>query len=288
MATDVVGITRSLNESDIIVGSILRMCAQVDHVIIGEGGSTDGTRELLDALIRDGHPITLLDDTALNFEQCSVMTAYAHMAREEMDAKWGVFFDVDEVWFADGGTIAQVLSGLPEHILIAPARNITHCCTDQDDPGELDPMARMGWRSTQMLPLVKVACRLRDDLSIGHGNHSAHYERERHPAERSGLLESFHFPYRSPEQLIKRVSHAYPMLKASGLPRNHGLHMHEMGEHWEEYGEEGLRRWFYNGMFFENPQDNPELTFDPLPPFRLPSWSRGEGDAPTVSAPANG
>jgi hypothetical protein len=259
----VFGITRSLNEDDVVEFSLRRMCLQVDHVLVGDN-STDGTRGIIDALIADGLPITLLEDTAKNFEQREVMTAYAQLARD-MGATWGVFFDIDEAWYADGGRITDVLADLPEHILLAPARNLTHCVTDQDDLGDADPMNRMGWRSVEMLPLVKVACRLRADLEIGHGNHSAHYGDERHTAAINDLLESRHFPYRSPEQLIKRVTHAYPMLKASGLPRSHGLHMWEMGEHWEEYGDAGLRRWFANGMHFEDPASNPELVHDPLP-----------------------
>lgn len=282
----VVGITRSLNESDIIVGSILRMLVQVDHVIIGEGASTDGTRELLDALVRDGYPITVLDDTAQNFEQREVMTAYAQLARSELGATWGVFFDIDEAWYADGGTIAQVLTGLPDHVMLAPARNLTHCATSEDDQDERDPMSRMGWRNAEMLPLVKIACRLRDDLSVGHGNHSVHYDQERHPAAVNDVLESRHFPYRTPEQFIKRVKHAWPMLRDSGLPETHGAHMRAYGQHLDEFGEEGLRRWFFSGMFFENPASNPELCFDPLPEFRLESSSRGDREAvSTVSAP---
>jgi hypothetical protein len=278
----VVGITRSLNEADLIEYSIGRMLLQVDHIIIGDN-STDGTRETLDRMVAAGRPITLLDDEALNFEQRDVMTLYARMAKA-MGGTWGVFFDIDEAWYADGGSIAQVLSGLPDHVLLAPARNVTHCATSEDDPGDPDPMSRMGWRNAEMLPLVKIACRLRDDLSVGHGNHSVHYDQEHRPAAVNDVLESRHFPYRTPEQFIKRVRHAWPMIRDSGLPETHGAHMWAYGRHLDEFGEEGLRRWFFNGMFFENPAGNPELVYDPLPPFRLSSPGDQEA-AVTGSAP---
>lgn len=257
------GITRSMNEVDITRGSIVRMLGQVDHIIIGDN-STDGTREILEELVAYGAPITLLEDRKLNFEQRDVMTNYAHQARE-MGGEWGVFFDIDEVWTAERGRISDRLAELPAHILVAHASNVTHCCTSEDDPDEPDPITRMGWRSAEKLPLGKVACRLTDDLRVGHGNHSAVFGRLRHPAAVLDLIGSRHYPYRSPEQFVKRVKGAYPMLKASGLPRTHGQHMHEYGEHWEEFGEEGLRRWFQNGMFFENPAENPDLVYDPAP-----------------------
>lgn len=257
------GITRSKNEDDVIESSLRRMLAQVDHVIIGDN-STDATRPILDRLVSEGLAITLLDDEALSYEQRDVMTAYAHQARD-MGAEWGVFFDIDEAWQADGGRIADQLAGLPAHVLLAPARNLTHCATALDDPFDPDPMHRMGWRSAEMLPLTKVACRLRDDLRVGHGNHSATYDRERRPAAVNALLESRHFPYRSAEQFIKRVKGAWPPLRDSGLPETHGAHMWAYGRHLDEFGEDGLRRWFANGMYFTDPDANPDLVHDPLP-----------------------
>lgn len=258
------GISRVRDEDDIVEGSIRRMLRQVDHVIVGEGNSSDNTRPILDQLASETDRLTVLDDTARNFEQRDVMTRYAHLARE-MGGTWGVFFDMDEAWYSTDGKIHITLNNLPGHILIATARNLTHCATSDDDPDEPDPMTRMEWRSVEMLPLGKVACRLREDLQVGHGNHSAAYSNDPYPAAVNGLLESRHFPYRSPEQFVKRVKVAWPMLRDSGLPETHGAHMWAYGRHLDEFGEEGLRQWFANGMHFTNPAANPELVHDPLP-----------------------
>jgi len=238
------------------------MCQQVDHVIIGDN-STDGTREIIEALIAEGLPITYHFDDAASVAQRDVMTAYAHEARDR-GARWGVFFDIDEVWHADGGKICQVLGELPDHVLVVPATNVTHCCTSEDDPNEPDPFTRMGWRNAEILPLGKIACRLRPDLIVGHGNHDVNFTEEPRPASVTRILESRHFPYRSPEQFIARVTTAWPQLRDSGLPETHGAHMWAYGRHLDEFGEEGLRAWFQNGMFFENPAENPDLVFDPI------------------------
>lgn len=258
------GITRSKNEVDCIDGSLRRMNAQVDHIIIGDN-STDGTREAIEALIAEGLPITLCDDDKLNFEQRDVMTDYAGMAAW-MGATWVVPFDIDETWFSpNGATIADNLAELPDVVWAVIAPNYTHSATSADDPNETDPMTRMGWRSVQKLPIPKVAARCRPDLQIGHGNHNASYN-TRIPRTMRDLIEIRHFPYRTPEQFIKRVEGAWPMLRDSGLPESHGTHMWEYGRCLDEHGPDGLRAWFAAGMFFHDPETNPELVYDPAPP----------------------
>lgn len=258
------GITRSLNEVDLIEWSIRRMLAQVDHIIIGDN-STDGTREILEKLVAE-LPITLLDDTKLNWEQRDVMTEYAYMARD-MGAEWVCPFDIDEAWLpCDGGRIADRLPELPDAVLVVIAANLTHCATTEDDPNDPDPMHRMGWRNAERLPLGKIACRVRDGLRIGHGNHWAEYLGIRHPPSVQGVIESRHFPYRTADQFIKRVQGAWPMLRDSGLPKSHGAHMWGYGDLLDRAGPEGLREWFNTKFLFDDPANNPELAFDRLPP----------------------
>lgn len=287
MGTDplVVAISRVRDEDDIIESSLRRMLGQVDHVIIGEGGSQDRTREIIDHVANETGRVTVYDDDALNYEQCDVMTEYARRA-QLMGAKFAAFYDTDEVWFADGGSIRDVLLELPEHILIATARNLTHCATTEDDESDPDVLHRMGWREAEMLPLMKVACRLRDDLSVGHGNHSAHYGSERHAATVNGVLESRHFPYRTADQFVKRVKIAWPMLRDSGLPESHGAHMWAYGRHLDEFGEEGLRRWFENGHL--HTPGRPGMVHDPLPELSSPLSFPGVAAAPSASASGSG
>jgi hypothetical protein len=259
----VIGITRALNETDIIDASMMRMLTQVDHIIVGVGPSTDGTSEQL-ATLAAQHPITLVPDGALSWQQRDVMTGYAQTARD-MGASWVVPFDVDEVWHADEGTVAEALTGLDRHVVLAPARLLTHCVTSEDDCSEADPISRMCWRSVEMLPLPKVACRALPGLRIGHGNHSASFDGMRRPAEVNGVLGARHYPYRSPEQFIKRVRGAWPQLRDSGLPESHGAHMWAYGRELDAGGPEALEKWFRDGMFFEDPASNPDLIHDPCP-----------------------
>jgi hypothetical protein len=233
---------------------------QVDHIIVGLGPSTDGTTEIVEGLASE-LPLTLREDNARNFQQREVMTAYAHEARE-MGAQWVVPFDVDEVWFSDAERIGDRLMGLPEYVLIAEADLLTHRVTGEDDPDDSDAFSRMQWRGITVAPLPKIAARARSDLAISHGNHGALFDGL---APTVRVLVAHHFPYRSVEQLVKRIEGCWPQLKASGLPRSHGQHMWELGELLDAEGPEGISERFERHFATANPADDPELVHDPLP-----------------------
>lgn len=256
------GIARSRNENDIIEWSIRRMLRQVDHVIVGDD-STDGSETILQRLVDEGLPLTVVWDDEPAYHQPDVVKRLMLQARDA-GAVWAVPFDLDEAWTADVGRIADRLAQLPDSVLIATARNMNHVATARDDPADPDPMHRMGWRSREMLPLMKVAVRIRDDVRMAHGNHAAAFDDEPLPPAVNGVLESRHFPYRSPEQFTKRVLDNWPDLKASGLARSHGTHIWVYGEHYEQFGADGLRDWFYSGMFEREPEANGDLVFDPI------------------------
>lgn len=260
------GIARSYNEVDIIEWSMRRMVRQVDHIIIGDN-SNDGTEDILHDLAKE-LPLTVVYEDGAIYDQCEVMTDFAIRALRA-GADWGVFFDIDEAWAAREGTLSEQFARVPDYIMIAIARNLNHCATNRDDPTDPDPMHRMGWRSQAVLPLNKVACRLREDIQVAFGNHAATYMAEPYAASIEHIVQSRHYPYRSPEQFIKRVKHAWPQLRDSGLPETLGAHMRAYGLHLDEFGEEGLRRWFDNGMLAKDPETNPDLVFDPLPPLLI-------------------
>lgn len=259
------GISRVRNEDDLIEWSLRRAVLQYDHVIIGEGNSTDDTRQIIEKVIGEGLPITVVDDTRPGPAQCDVMTEFAHLAGE-MGATWVCPYDTDEAWFAHEPPVARQLEQLPPDILLVNVANVTHCSTDLDDPTDPDPMSRMGWRSKERLPLAKVACRIRPDLKIGHGNHDATYDEVRHPPRTQGFLTSHHFPYRTADQFLKRVEMAWPQLRDSGLPESHGAHMWGYGDLLDRAGSDAVRAWFTDRLSFRDPGSNPELMFDPLPP----------------------
>lgn len=262
MTPHTVAVTRTKNEADIIEHTVRRIVRQVDHVIVGDD-STDGTPQILERLIAEGLPITLLHDQEPTFRQPEQMNAHAQRALE-MGAEWVVPFDGDEVWFADG-RIADYLASLPGRALIVDAPLFNHKATILDNVGEPDPVKRIGWRCAEPVPLRKVACRLRENLRIHFGQHGADYIGVRHPLRVTGGVEIRHYPYRTLEQLVRKITVGGPPLAASDVPKNIGAHWRGLYESYQRAGEPALRDWFERWGYSADPEADPELVFNPCP-----------------------
>jgi hypothetical protein len=254
----VIGVTRVKNEADIIEAVIGRTLTQVDHIIVGDG-STDETTDILKRM-----PVTWLADDTPTYEQPQQMNAYAQMARE-MGADWIVPFDGDEVWCADEGTLAERLMSLPDEALIAEAPLFNHVVTGIDDMAIEDPVERIQWRCTEPVPLRKVACRAREDLNIHFGQHGADYHGIRDPLRVTDVLQVRHFPYRTADQLIRKIRVGGPELVKSNLPKSFGAHWRGFYETLERVGDQGLVDWFKEWAFSADPENDDELVHDPCP-----------------------
>lgn len=246
-------ISRVKDEEDIIARTVGQMASQVDHVLIQDNASSDGTREILEGL-----GVEIEDDPEIAYYQARYMTQLAQRAAEG-GADWVIPFDADEFWYSPHGRIADLLEQHPNHA-IAPAQMIDHRATAAD-PEEADPILRMGWRRREDLPLPKVACRTNIRVEIAEGNHDAFYAAERV----SDLLVVRHYPYRSAEQMIRKVKNGRAGRAATDLPKSVGSHWHEYGAILDNEGEEGLsevfRRWFWSA----DPERDKKLMWDPCP-----------------------
>ena len=97
-----VSVTNTKDEADIVGPFVRHMAAQVDHVIVMDNGSTDGTREILDDLSAS-LPLTVRDDPEpYPRRQWAKVSQLAEMAGL-MGADWVVAADTDEVWGVTGG-----------------------------------------------------------------------------------------------------------------------------------------------------------------------------------------
>lgn len=253
------------DEADIIGHTITHMRDQVEMVIVADNGSTDGTREIMEAA-----GAWVLDDRDPGYYQSAKMTHLAKVAIAE-GADWVVPFDADEIWFAHNGYIRSTLKGLPSETLIAEATLFDHVATGQDDLTEDNPLERIGWRRRDPAPLRKVAVRAHPDLTIHQGNHSAAFLGVRYPLTVTGQLEIHHFPYRSVEQFVSKVKNGAAAYLATDLPEEMGAHWRGYGRILAERGEEGIAELFHTWFYREHP-DQPitiagevqeELVFDP-------------------------
>lgn len=246
----IAAVTMVKDEADIIEASVRHMAAQVDLVIVADNGSTDGTREILEGL-----PVSLLNDPDPAYYQAAKMTALAHRARKA-GATWVVPFDADEVWLPrEAETIAEQLDAAPAEASAFEALIFNHVDTPEG----------FGWRRTLPLPLRKVAARTAPDLEIGPGNHTASYRSAPQPLAVREQLEIRHYPYRSPEQFIRKVRNGCAAYAETDLPEEFGKHWRDYGRLLEEGGEAALQEHYRRWWYAEQPEADPELTYDPCP-----------------------
>lgn len=235
------------DEADIIAATVTQMLTQVDLVIVADNASTDGTRDILNEL-----PVLVVDDPEVGYHQSRKMTALAQRAASA-GAEWVVPFDADEFWYSPFGRIADVLNWFDG--AVATADIYDHRSTTTD-PADTNPVRRMGWRGREPLPLHKVACRPVLPVTIAQGNHGAHYPTQQ---PLTGHLIVRHFPYRSPEQMIRKARNGAAAYAATDLPE-------DMGKHWRDYGrltDDQLVEVFDTWFSSSDPASDRALIFDP-------------------------
>jgi hypothetical protein len=255
------GISVVRDEADIIEATVSRMLREVDHVLVADNRSVDGTDEILRSL--DGVTVLVDPDPAFNYHQAQRMTVLAALAAQR-GARWVVPFDADEVWVAHDGRVGDVLDGLQDEVLLARAPWLNHVNTDRDPP-VTNPLARMVYRRREFDPMPKVACRTRPELSINKGNHNATYRGVPTPRCVEGLFRVHHFPIRSAEQFVRKVRQKAETLSDSSLPEFVGVDKRPWVRILEEEGEDALVARVYQGHWWFADPDEAGLVLDPCP-----------------------
>ena len=250
------------NEADIIAGSIRHMATQVDHLIVADNASTDGTRDILDHLAT-GLPLTVLDDPDPAYYQSAKMSRLATLAAADHGAVWVVPFDADELWSAaSGARMADVLAVLSESIVYTPS--YSHRPTTFDETTG-DPFTSMVWRNRRPDRIDKIVFRWEAGAIVRQGNHSVHLPSggavHREP-QRPLVLH--HFPNRSVEQFVGKTIQGAAAYRLTDLPQTEGTHWRQNGELYERGGRDALEQRFMNTVWCRWPQ-RAGLIRDPAP-----------------------
>lgn len=183
------------DELDVLGATIAHLFAQgVDHVLVSDNLSTDGTRELLAELASRNSQLHLAVDDEPAYHQAEKMTRLA-AAATRAGADWIVPFDADEFWFAPGGSLADHLRTLARE---RPDVGIVRAAFHNMLPvGPWPGPMRMD--ASPVVP-GKVAIRSHPLATLSVGNHGA----SRVGAMADGLKVA-HAAYRSLGQLTRKL-----------------------------------------------------------------------------------
>ncbi|MGB4136468.1 MAG: glycosyltransferase family 2 protein [Microbacterium sp.] len=251
------GIAMVKNEADVLARTIEHLFAQgVDRMLVVDNGSDDHTPELLQELAHR-HPIDIGTDAEVGYFQSHKMSALAEHARRA-GADWVIPFDADEFWFAPDATVADFLRTSTGTRVEAELFNVfpTRAHPVLDGLG--------GEVRFDMRPhlLRKVAAQTHPLLWIGMGNHLA-----LRPGDSSGGLRVVHLPWRSEEQLMRKLRQGAAAYRTTGIDT--------LGGHWKSLGEADDERLHALWQGLLDGRTDPALGWHPVGPFTeidLSSW----------------
>lgn len=233
-----VGLAR--NEADIIGETVRHLCSQaVDGVIVMDNGSVDSTAEVLRTLSGALPVFVGQDRCSAHLQAIKMMILSDHVTAH--GARWVVPFDADEFWFGVEGTLAETLRSSPARVMRSRMLNAFPYGKGGED-WVIDPRQH---------PMGKVAFRTSTTAVPEAGNHDALRR-----GLRLGGLGILHLPWRSYDQMRKKVAQGAQSLSQPGVRASEGAHWRHLGS----LEEAGLRaQW--EGLLEGRPQ--PELGWYP-------------------------
>lgn len=266
----VVAVSMMRDEADVAYAVVKHMAYQVDHVIVADNMSTDGTYEILRGLESELDNVLVIRDEKPGYYQSMKMTNLGNVAANKFGATWVVPFDADEVWYSRFGPLGAVLDGLSPEVTIARATLFNHYCTALDlapKPGET-PFHTMRWRKREPGKLPKVAVRWDETAVIHQGNHGADVAKPM----TLDVLEIRHFPYRSAAHMVRKARNGAEAYRAAPeLDAGMGVHWRAYGQIAELHGDEALEDVFRAHFWYLSPTDS-DMVEDPAPLNITPAW----------------
>lgn len=145
------------NEADIVASTIRHLLAEgVDLVLVADGQSSDGTKDILEALRKETHRLSWYVDS-LPYHRQPFWINWLAAEAASRGAAWVIPFDADEYWIAPGRTLAEAINAQPEDVGVLCAPIFQHHDAEH--------------RETTPKPFPKVAYRWCETARIRAGNH---------------------------------------------------------------------------------------------------------------------
>jgi hypothetical protein len=199
------------NEADIIEAFVRHTAAWMDRHLIFDQQSTDGTREILGELAREGLPIELFGGQATaNRQQRNRFLT--RIAFSEHQADWVFLLDADEILVAaNRAALEQALeAGSPDQPLTLGMH--TFVPSRSDDKTERNPVLRLRHRQPHADGSCKVAIPralgIRPEITVDEGNRTLFEGSRAIEGRRTGGVWLARYPLREPVQQMMRVATA--------------------------------------------------------------------------------
>lgn len=198
------------NEADIIEAFVRHTAYWVDHHLIFDHQSTDGTKKILQALQHEKLPITLYRDEAWGHLQQRRSNYLTRLAAQTFEADWVLPLDTDEI------LVGADRQHLESHLESAEAdtpmslRLCDYYPSHSDDTTEINPVCRLRYSQQALSQTKKLfiprSLALDEQVVAVKGSHVLN--RTDQPLPDRPLPEEFHLAHlalRSPQHQVLRV-----------------------------------------------------------------------------------
>lgn len=234
------------DEEDIIRANVeFHRKLGVNHFIVTDNASSDGTRTILEEYEKLGI-MTVIHEPEHNYQQKKWVNRMAQLAINEYEADWVISNDADEFWLPKEGNLSETLATWESDMMVCPKKNmvfrndkfdefpwleeIIYCVhTPYERPVLNDPISDPFPKPFYFWEFnPKAIVRANSLVEFGWGNHTATLKMLSDPKEAS--IEVYHFPVRSYSQLQNKV------INGGSAYANNTEASHNVGWHW--------RRWY--------------------------------------------
>ena len=239
------------DEADIIASMLDHHLEQgVDHFVVTDNGSVDGTREILEDYASRG-VVDLRHDPIHRKQQGATVTAMAREAYSTHGATWVINADADEFWMPEDRRrrLRDAFESIPTTLgaFIVPVIDMTGAPATAGtglsrlryrDLRPMKEMTRIGLHAHSTPNSVHIGSA---SVEVAQGNHYVNIESRGEP-DAADRIEVLHLPWRSWSQYRRKVENAGRAYENnSGLtpsPNHHGM------RDWRHL-EEGVLRALY-------------------------------------------
>lgn len=253
------------NEADVIEVFVRYHANIFDHVIVMEHHSKDGTADILDALVKEGLPLTILKSQAPYHAQGENMTFMLKETRQKYKPLVMMPLDADEFVVGDIKRAAyEFLS--PMSTLAVTWRN--YAPTQLNNPHVLRDITHRHSKINiaQHKPLIP-GILFDYDVHVKEGCHEVYSSSAMVQLVMSNVIHLAHFPIRSSRQLTKKALVGWTAKLAN--PANNGL-----SPHWKMFFDKAKKGNEFSltelqalslGYSFDHSGEVAEMIDDPVP-----------------------
>lgn len=233
------------DEEDIVEDNIcFHLNSGVDHIIVTDNGSVDGTKKILNKYKKMGF-LTIIEEPSQTFEQDKWVSRMASIAIDKYKADYLIHCDADEFWFSKFGNLKKnlnmygdlafvsVINYLPPFIFGNSCLNFNYFKYTVESGTEVCPVKYEDRNPNKYLlysrnhPKIITSDKYR---RIAYGNHMVKTKKN---IEKIFVddIHIHHFPIRSYNHFLKKVANG-----GSAYEKN-PLNDRDIGWHWRKWYE---------------------------------------------------